>query len=115
MYAQKLPGKATGVPYDLKTELKIKGIVDDVKLVGTDAKTRVTRLVMKSGDESNEFYVCPASFLGDMGVSFAKGDELEITGSKVKHDATEEILVRKIVKGNDTLVLRDEKGKPYWN
>jgi hypothetical protein len=25
------------------------------------------------------------------------------------------ILAREVVKGNDTLVLRDDKGKPVWN
>ena len=113
--AQKPPTKVSGPAYDLKTEVTIKGIVDDVRLVGADAKTKVTRLVVKSGAQVNEFFLCPQSFLDDMGVSYAKGDELEITGSKVKHDDQEEILVRKVVKGNDSLVLRDEKGKPYWN
>ena len=115
IFAQKPPAKASGPAYDVNTEVKVKGTVDEVKMVGADPKTKVTRLVLKSGTESNEFSVCPTSFLADMGMSYVKGDELEITGSRVKHGVDQEILVRKIVKGNDTLVLRDEKGKPYWN
>ncbi len=116
IFAQKPPAKPSAAPtYDLKTEVKIKGTVDEVKLAGTDTKTRVTRLVVKNGAESIEVSLCPKSFLDDMGVSFSKGDELEITGSKVKHDDLDEILARAIVRGNDTVVLRDQKGKPVWN
>ncbi len=114
--AQKPSPKPSASPtYDLKTEVKIKGTVDEVKLAGTDSKTKVTRLVVKSGPESIEVALCPKSFLDDMGVSFSKGDELEITGSKVKHDDLNEVLARQIVRGNDTVVLRDQKGKPVWN
>ncbi len=115
IFTQKPPAKPSVPPtYDLKTEVKIKGTVDDVKLVGTDAKTKVTRLVVKNGAESVEVSLCPKSFLDDMGVSFSKGDELEITGSKVKHDDLDELLARQIVKGNDTVVVRDKTGKPVW-
>jgi hypothetical protein len=49
-----------------------------------------------------------------MGVSFAKGDEIALTGSKVKQDAADLVLAREVVKGSDTLVLRDDKGNPVW-
>ncbi|MGO9169282.1 MAG: hypothetical protein ACLP56_20630 [Candidatus Sulfotelmatobacter sp.] len=51
----------------------------------------------------------------DMGVSFSKGDGVVLTGSKVKQGAADLILAREVVKGNETLVLRDEKGNPVWN
>lgn len=39
----------------------------------------------------------------------AKGDEISLTGSKVKRELEDLILVRELVKGNDTVVLRDDK------
>jgi hypothetical protein len=33
----------------------------------------------------------------------------------VKHGEADLILARKVVRGNDTFVLRDEKGNPFWN
>jgi hypothetical protein len=60
-------------------------------------------------------YLCPESFLADMGVSFSKGDAIALTGSTVKQDGADLILAREVVKGNDTLVLRDDKGSPVWN
>jgi hypothetical protein len=50
-----------------------------------------------------------------MGMSFGKGDEVTLTGSKVKHGEADLILARKVVRGNDTFVLRDDKGNPFWN
>src|SRR5579883_1172175 len=62
-----------------------------------------------------EVYLCPKSFLEDMGVSFAKGDPISLSGSKVKQGEADLILAREVVKKGDTLVLRDGKGKPVWN
>jgi hypothetical protein len=50
-----------------------------------------------------------------MGISFTKGDEIAVMGSKVKQEALEVILARELVKGNDTLVFRDGKGNPVWD
>jgi hypothetical protein len=49
------------------------------------------------------------------GLGFSKGDEIALTGSKVKQGDADLILVREVVKGNDTLVLRDDKGNPVWS
>jgi hypothetical protein len=46
---------------------------------------------------------------------FSKGDQIVVTGSKVKQDGADLVLAREVVKGNDTLVLRDDKGNPVWN
>jgi len=48
-------------------------------------------------------------------VSFNKGDEITLTGSKVKQGEADLILAREVVKGTDTLVLRDEKGNAVWS
>ena len=74
----------------------------------------MAHLLGKSGADSVDIYLCPKSFLDDMGVSFAKGDEIALTGSKVKQDAADLVLAREVVKGSDTLVLRDDKGNPVW-
>jgi hypothetical protein len=105
----------TGPPkYDLHTEAKMKGTVDEVKLPAKGSEKEVVHLLMKNGDGVLDLYFCPKSFMDDMGVSFSKGDELAITGSKVKYGGADLILAREVVKGAETLVLRDEKGNPVW-
>ena len=55
------------------------------------------------------------NFLDDMGVSFSKEDGIALTGSKVKQGEADLVLAREVLKGTDTLVLRDEKGNPIWS
>jgi hypothetical protein len=75
----------------------------------------ITELIVKNGDDKLHIYVCPKAFQEEMGISFSKGDEIAITGSKVKQEAVEVILARELVKGTDTLVFRDGKGSPVWD
>jgi hypothetical protein len=106
----------TGPPkYDLHTEIKMKGTVEEVKLPPKGNEKDVVHLLIKNGEDIVDLYFCPKSFMDDMGVSFSKGDELAFTGSKVKYGGVDLILAREVVKGTDTLVLRDEKGNPVWN
>ena len=111
--AQKRP-EPTSPKYDLHTETKIKITVEEVKLPPKGSEKEVAHLLGKSGADSVDVYLCPKSFLDDMGVSFAKGDEIALTGSKVKQDTADLVLAREVVKGSDTLVLRDDKGNPVW-
>jgi hypothetical protein len=112
--AQKNPD--TSPPkYDVHSETKMKGTVEEVKLPPKGSEKEVVHLLVKNATETVDVYLCPKSFLDDMGVSFAKGDEVVLTGSRVKQGEADLMLAREVVKGTDTLVLRDEKGNPIWN
>jgi hypothetical protein len=115
VWASPLTGQAALPKYDLATETKMKGTVQELKLPEKGSEKDGARLVVKSGADTLDVYLCPKSFLDDMGSTLAKGDEISLTGSKVKQDGADMILAREVVKGNDTLVLRDDKGKPVWN
>jgi hypothetical protein len=108
-------GQTTLPKYDLGTEAKMKGTVQDLKLPEKGKEKEGALLILKTADATVDVYLCPKSYLDDMGSTLAKGDEVNLTGSKVKQDGTDLILAREVVKGTDTLVLRDDKGKPVWN
>jgi hypothetical protein len=101
--------------YDLHTETKIKGVIDEVNLLSVGTRKDFTELIIKSGEDKSHIYLCPKPFQEEMGISFSKGDEIAVTGSKVKQVASDVILVRELVKGTDTLLFRDDKGKPVWD
>ena len=101
--------------YDLSTETKVKGTLEEVRLPPKGNEKDVAHLLLKSGSETFDVYLCPKAFLDDMGVSFSKGDEIALTGSRVKQGEGEWILAREVVRGTDTLVLRDAKGNPVWS
>jgi hypothetical protein len=102
-----------GPKYDTATEAKFKGTIEELKLPPKDKD--IAHITIKSGTDTFDLYLCPKSFIDDMGVSFAKGDEVAFTGSKIKQGDADMILAREVVKGSDTLVLRDNKGNPVWN
>jgi hypothetical protein len=100
--------------YDVSTEIKLKATIEEIKLPAAGSKD-VAHLLVKIGTDTVDVYLCPKSFLDDMGVNFAKGDEITLTGSKVKIGDAEVFLTREVVRGTDTLVLRDGKGNPVWS
>lgn len=106
-------GQSAAPKYDSTTETKLKGTVEELK-VPASAK-EITHLLVRNGTTTVDLYLCPKSFIDDMGVSFAKGDEVQFVGSKVKEGEEELILAKEVEKGTDTLILRDDKGNPVWN
>ena len=109
------PQEVTLPKYDLQTEAKTKGIVEDTKLLTLGSRKDFVELIVKSGDDEVSVYLCPKSFEDEIGVTFSKGDEVAVTGSKVKQESADVILAREVVKGTDTLMFRDNKGKPVWD
>ena len=109
------PDQVSAPKYDLQTETKTKGVVEEVRLLPLGTRKDFTELIIKSGNDEVYIYLCPKPFQEEMGISFSKGDEVTVTGSKVKQEASEVILARELVKGSDTLLFRDDKGNPVWD
>jgi DNA/RNA endonuclease YhcR with UshA esterase domain len=102
----------TGPKYDVANEVKIKGVVEDIREVPGNFEG--THLVVKTDTGTVLVHVAPADFLKEMDTSFKKGDVVEVIGAKAP-DATEpEILAREITVGTNTTTLRDDKGIPVW-
>lgn len=58
-------------------------------------RSPVFDIVVSSAD-TMDVYLRPQSFLTDMGISFHEGDEIALTGSKVKHEGADPILPREV-------------------
>ena len=99
--------------YDPTTEKTFKGVVEELKIVPASGKP-IAYLMLKSSPEPGEVFLCPKSFLDDIGVTFKPDDAIEITGSKVKQDGTDLTLGREVVKNGETLTFRFKDGKPAW-
>ena len=101
--------------YDPATETTFKGVVDQLKLVPPSGGKPIVYLVLKSSPTPGEVFLCPKSFLDQIGVSFKSDDAIEITGSKVKQDGADVTLAREVaLKSGETLTLRFKDGKPAW-
>lgn len=109
------PPESILAKYDLHTETKAEGVIDEVNQLSVGGRKDFTELIIKRGDDKLHIYVCPKPFQDEIGLSLGKGDRVEVTGSKVKQDTAEVILARQLVKGTDTLMFRDDKGNPVWD
>jgi hypothetical protein len=109
------PQETNRPKYDLSTESKMKATVQEVKLPAKGSEKEIVHLLVKIGTDTFDVYLCPKTFLDDMGANFSQGEEIVLTGSRIKQGEAELILAREVIRGNDTLVLRDEKGNPIWS
>lgn len=113
---QKAADETVMPKYDRQTEMKTKGVIDEIKVLSLGTRKDFTELILKSGDDKIHIYLAPKPYQDEMGISFIKGDEIAVTGSKVKQETADVVLLaREIVKGTDTLMFRDGQGNPVWN
>jgi DNA/RNA endonuclease YhcR with UshA esterase domain len=102
--------------YDKTTEATFKGTVEEVK----DRQCPVSRgmgshLMLKQSEGTViEVHLALTKFVTQYELVFQKGDVLEVTGVKVKFAGVDTIFARKIKRGNDEFLFRDNDGKPLW-
>ena len=105
--------------YDVKTETTIRGTVESVDTVTTGGGGRCcpggTHLMVKTDKETLAVHVGPTAYLAEKGITPAKGDTLEILGSRVTMDGASVVIARQIKKGDNTWTLRDASGRPLWS
>jgi hypothetical protein len=107
-------GRGTG-NYDSKTEVTVKGTIEDVQQYAGRHNWSGTHLLLKTDTGTLPVHVGPSSFLAKQQFSFAKGEEIEVLGSKVTMAQKETLLAREIRKAGKTLVLRNAQGIPEWS
>jgi hypothetical protein len=107
LFAQK-----TGPAYDFANEVKLKGTVEEVRMVPGNFEG--VHVMLKTGTETILVHLAPEGFLKMLEFTVAKGDTLEVTGCKITGEFGPEILARDVVSGNNDLTLRDKKGLPAW-
>lgn len=114
--AQMGPGPgARARMYNPATQTTITGTVEGVKTVAGRHGWHGTHLMLKTGEKTLDVHLGPESFLKAKGFSFAKGDQVEVVGSKVNYKGGEAVVAREVKKGGETLVLRDAQGIPQWS
>jgi hypothetical protein len=132
--AQRRGGMGQQMPmYDTKTETTLKGTVEEVKTVsgmmggsgpmGRGGRTGMpgmtmmqgTHLILRMDSEMIEVHLGPSRFLKDQKIEVAKGDALEVVGSRVKIGDSDALLAREVRKGETSRTLRDADGRPRWS
>ncbi len=109
-------GPGTGMRnYDSKTEVTVKGTIENVQLQTGKGGWSGTHLTLKADTATFDVHVGPSSYIAKKQFTFTKGDTIEVVGSKVTIADKEVLLAREITKNGKTLVLRNAQGVPEWS
>lgn len=110
--AQSAPTK---VKYDDTLRIKLSGVVGDIeqRSLGGTCKALGVFVTVKSDGLSFALQVGPKWFVDELSWTFAKGDKLEVTGWKTDKDSNE-VVVRKITRGDWIFEPRDDSGAANW-
>jgi hypothetical protein len=110
-------GKGRNVPrYDPSTEATFKGTVEEVKEVDHPGFLgKGLHAMLKTDQGMFDAHIGPASVAAKEQLTIAKGDQLEVVGSKVKDDGVDAIIARTVKKGDKTVTLRNNSGIPLWS
>lgn len=101
--------------YDPATEINTIVAIVDVRKVPKEDILDGIHLTVKSKNDSFDVYLGPVDFVKLFDVAFKKGDEIELTGSRVRVQGEDLVLAREVRFGHVTLILRDKAGWPYWD
>jgi hypothetical protein len=105
-----------GGNYDLATETTVTGTVEEVRQTPGPGKGQGgLHLMLRTDAGIQEVDVGPAAYVSSQKATFAKGDSISVTGSRITRETGAAIIAREIKKGDQVLTLRDAKGFPLWS
>lgn len=72
-------------------------------------------ITLRAEKETIPVHLGPEWFLEKQDAAIAKGDNLEVTGSRVTFNGKPAIIAAEVRKGNESLKLRNSDGVPVWS
>ena len=115
-YAQKRKGQMHGMPrYDTANEVTLRGTITKVETHMGRMGWNGTHLIVSFDAETLAVHVGPSNYLEQQRFSFAAGEKIEVTGSRVKLEGSEVLIAREIKRGEKVLRLRNSQGIPAWS
>lgn len=108
--------KSIVVPkYDLKTELRVKGVVADTDNHQCPISGGLgSHLVLKTQESTIAVHLAPTKFVQQYELNLKRGDNVEVIGTKILFEDKDAMLARQVIRGEETFVFRDASGNPAW-
>jgi len=98
--------------YQSSAEVTLTGIVMGMPRVPTATSPVV--VMMRTTRQPFDLVMAPTAFLADAELTFKKGDEIRVIGTRGLFNDDEVVFVREVTTGTRTVALRDECGVPLW-
>jgi len=110
------PGAGYGRMYDPKTVETLKGEVVGVEqFTPQKGMSPGVHLQLQTDKEKISVHLGPAWYIDRQEVELAKGDRIEVKGSRVSFEGKPAVIAAEVRKGDETLTLRDSSGFPVWS
>ncbi len=100
--------------YNINTVETVKGEVLSIDEQTGKRGSNGIHVTLKTEDGDLSVHLGPEWFMDKQTVKIAKGDQIEVTGSKITYKDKPALIAKLIKSGNDTLTLRDDNGYPVW-
>lgn len=96
------------------TVATVSGTVEAVERIEMGGSWSCIRLRLRTAEGPLVVRVAPEWFLLERKNVFAAGEELQVTGSRVKFSGEPSLVAGEILRGSERIVLRDPAGRPAW-
>lgn len=106
--------RGQGPAYDTATVIDVMATVVDTWEVRKPEALVGMYVTVQVSSGMLDVYLGPTDFVRMFGVTFAKGDKLELIGSRVMTENGDIVLAAEVYLRDVTLILRDKDGTPYW-
>ncbi len=110
------PGSHYGRMYDPKTVETTSGEITNIELItsmrGVSPGVHLTLKTDKG--ELLAVHLGPQRYLDEQPVKVAKGDKVQVRGSRIMVQDKPALIAAEVTKNGQTLHLRDETGVPAW-
>jgi hypothetical protein len=105
--------KAPGL-WNPATVATVAGTVEAVDRIEMGESWRCVRLRVATADGELQIRVGPDWYVAESKLAFAKGDRVEVKGSRLTFAGEKAMVAGEIVRGAQRIVLRDAAGRPAW-
>lgn len=101
--------------YNPATVETISGTVTDIQaVVPYKGMYSGVQIILKTEKETIPVHLGPSWYIERLDVKIAKGDAIEVKGSRISFAGKPALLAAELKKDDQTLVLRDANGIPVW-
>jgi hypothetical protein len=101
--------------YSASNEQTAQGVVQDVQEFYCPISGDVgTHLMVNTDHGTFQVHIAPSRFLRDKKLSFSKGDQIEVLGSRIIYNGHEALIARTVIRGDQTVAFREPNGQPMW-
>lgn len=102
--------------YDPATVETLRGTVERVdRFAAQRGGTYGIHVLLSTGEETVPVHLGPGWYIENQEAQIRKGDELEVTGSRITFEGRPALIAAEVKRGSEAFRLRDRNGFPAWH